>query len=324
MLASNAFPFCLLRALLTIAVVMSTGADHALADSIRRVPAEWEPQEAIWLQWPGRWEKSHETAFARISNVIARYETLHILHASAKIDGGRSRGDHARGRRSRSSQHRLAGNRQRQRLDARQRSRLRGRRQPTAGPELVPSMPGAARSAPTSPIASTIGVPARVAEAAGLPVEHVDIVHERGNLEFNGVDTLMLNWSVIGDPRRNRDYTREQAEADLKRHFGVSWVVFIEGVPDGRSDQRPHRRHRALHRSGHGRRRAVHGSLAVQRRGTPYRRRLRRRGRDDCRGRPSRDPRSRRRNEPIPGPDLRHKLPELAGRQRIRHQRRLR
>jgi agmatine/peptidylarginine deiminase len=25
--------------------------------SLKRVPAEWEPQEAIWLQWPGRWEK---------------------------------------------------------------------------------------------------------------------------------------------------------------------------------------------------------------------------------------------------------------------------
>ena len=26
----------------------------------RRVPAEWEPQEAIWLQWPGEWEKTYE------------------------------------------------------------------------------------------------------------------------------------------------------------------------------------------------------------------------------------------------------------------------
>ena len=38
-------------------------------------------------------------------------------------------------------------------------------------------------------------VPAKVAEATGLPVDYVAIVHERGNLEFNGVDTVMLNWS---------------------------------------------------------------------------------------------------------------------------------
>ena len=63
---------------------MSVGAAHAMADSVRRVPAEWEPQEAIWLQWPSRWEKSHETAFARMSSVIAHYEPLHILYASPK------------------------------------------------------------------------------------------------------------------------------------------------------------------------------------------------------------------------------------------------
>ena len=45
----------------------------------------------------------------------------------------------------------------------------------------------------------------------------------------------MLNWSVIGDPRRNPAYTKEQAEADLERLFGVSRVVFIEGVPQGDS-----------------------------------------------------------------------------------------
>ena len=61
-----------------------------------------------------------------------------------------------------------------------------------------------------------------MAAVAGLPVDTVGIVHERGNLEFNGVDSVMLNWSVIGDPRRNRGYTRERAEADLERYFGVS------------------------------------------------------------------------------------------------------
>ena len=59
---------------------MSMGAAGTTADSTRRVPAEWEPQEAIWLQWLSRWEKVGETAFARKSNVIVRYETLHILY----------------------------------------------------------------------------------------------------------------------------------------------------------------------------------------------------------------------------------------------------
>ena len=61
----------------------------------------------------------------------------------------------------------------------------------------------------------------------------IDIVHERGNLEFNGVDTVILNWSVIGDSRRNQGYSKARAITDLKKHFGVSKVVFIEGVPEG-------------------------------------------------------------------------------------------
>jgi len=76
-------------------------------------------------------------------------------------------------------------------------------------------------------------VPAAVGTYLNLPVDTVEIVHERGNLEFNGVDTVILNWSALGDPRRNPEYTKAKAEADLKRHFGVSRVVFIEGVPDG-------------------------------------------------------------------------------------------
>ena len=47
------------------------------------------------------------------------------------------------------------------------------------------------------------------------------------------MDTVLLNWSVLGDPRRNKDYTKAEAEQDLKHYFGVSKVVFIEGVPIG-------------------------------------------------------------------------------------------
>jgi agmatine deiminase len=61
----------------------------------------------------------------------------------------------------------------------------------------------------------------------------VSIVHERGNLEFNGTDTVIVNWSVLGDKKRNPGYSREQAEKHLKHHLGVKKVIFIEGVPDG-------------------------------------------------------------------------------------------
>ena len=53
----------------------------------KRVPAEWELQEAIWLQWPGRWEKVYEPAFAQMASIIPRYEKLHILcHSNSVCD----------------------------------------------------------------------------------------------------------------------------------------------------------------------------------------------------------------------------------------------
>ena len=52
---------------------------------IKRVPAEWEPQEAIWMQWPGYWEKDYELTFAKITSIISRYEKLHILYNSDQI-----------------------------------------------------------------------------------------------------------------------------------------------------------------------------------------------------------------------------------------------
>ena len=76
-------------------------------------------------------------------------------------------------------------------------------------------------------------MPVRVAEYLDVPVDEVHIVHERGNLEFNGTGAVILNWSALGDPERNPGYTKDQAERDLKHWFGVSKVVFLEGVPEG-------------------------------------------------------------------------------------------
>ena len=46
-------------------------------------------------------------------------------------------------------------------------------------------------------------------------------------------DTVILNWSTIGDPNRNLNYNKKQAAHDLKKNFGVTKVIFIEGIPDG-------------------------------------------------------------------------------------------
>ena len=51
----------------------------------KRVPAEFEPQEAIWMQWPDYWEKGYEITFAKIADILSRYQKLHILYNSDQV-----------------------------------------------------------------------------------------------------------------------------------------------------------------------------------------------------------------------------------------------
>ena len=198
----------------------------------KRVPAEWEPQEAIWLQWPGYWEKDFEQTIAKISAVISHYQTLHILYGSEKI--------FAEAKKALSIVGIDPDNPNIQWHAARyDNSWMRDN-----GPVYVMENGelriqnwefnawGGAFGADI-PFERDNSIPYQIGKLLEMPVDHVNIVHERGNLEFNGSGTVILNWSTLGDPNRNMGYNKNQAKMDLKTHFGVSNVIFIEGIPKG-------------------------------------------------------------------------------------------
>ena len=54
----------------TIAMVMMYAVSVTAGALPVRVPAEWEPHAATWMQWPGVWEASVRPAFARIIDVV--------------------------------------------------------------------------------------------------------------------------------------------------------------------------------------------------------------------------------------------------------------
>ena len=198
----------------------------------KRVPAEWEPQEAIWVQWPGYWEKDYEETFAKIADIISRYEKLHILYHSDQIytDAQKAIKDIGKDPQNKNIHwHKVPND---------------GAWMRDNGPVYVltdkeiriqnwkfNAWGGAFGS--DIPFELDNAVPDKVGEILARPVDQIDIVHERGNLEFNGSDTVILNWSTISDPNRNLNYNKQQAEFDLKKYFGVQNVIFIEGIPDG-------------------------------------------------------------------------------------------
>ena len=213
--------------------VFSVNNEAGEAQNItKRVPAEWELQEAIWMQWPGYWEKDSEMAFAKIADIVSRYEKLHILYHSDQV--------YADARKAMSD---IGADPQHKNIKwhsipyDNSWMRDNGPVYVLNGDELriqnweFDAWGGAFGS--DIPFNLDNKVPIKVGKILNMPVDHIDIVHERGNLEFNGSDTVLLNWSTIGDSNRNLDYSKKQAEEDLKEHFGVTKVIFIEGIPDG-------------------------------------------------------------------------------------------
>ncbi|MEM7292407.1 MAG: agmatine deiminase family protein [Pseudomonadota bacterium] len=202
------------------------------ASTNKRVPAEWEPQAAMWLQWPGQYERSYEPAFAKMAAVMVRYQLLNIVYGSGSIE-----------RRAREALKAEGVDPDHKNLEwhhiATDSAWMRDN-----GPVYVvdnselriqnwafDAWGGAFGT--DIPYARDNKVPSHVGKILDMPVDEIDIVHERGNLEFNGVDTVIANWSTLGDPARNPGYRREQAEKDFRQHFGVERVVFIEGIPEG-------------------------------------------------------------------------------------------
>ena len=220
----------------SIVLLLSAISINTLANEVsnisKRVPAEWETQEAIWMQWPGYWEKEYEPTFAKISAIISRYETLHILYHSEKIYAEARKAIHNIG------------------ADP-QNKNIRWHKVPNDNAWMRDNGPiyvlednelriqnwdfNAWGGAFGSDIPFSLDniVPDKVGAILDMPVDYINIVHERGNLEFNGLDTVITNWSALGDPSRNLNYNKQQAESDLKKHFGVTNVIFIEGIPDG-------------------------------------------------------------------------------------------
>lgn len=207
-----------------------------------RVPAEWEPQAAVWLQWPQRWESDYEPSFSRIVATILRYEDVHLLvndsrtrdaaELSLKADGGLGDGVISGSPTSegfRITWHEIANDNAWMRDNGPRYALKKGALRiqdwgfDAWGGAFGKDIPYKADNA----------VPVAVGEYLGLPVDKVDLVHERGDLEFNGSDTVLLSWSVIGDPGRNPGITKNEVTQAMKRHFGVSNVVMIEGVPEG-------------------------------------------------------------------------------------------
>jgi agmatine deiminase len=203
-----------------------------------RMPAEWEPQEAVWLSWPHKrstWPGSFRPipgVFAELAARISLREKVRINLASPLIPGARSLIAGAGGRMESVEFYRHPTN------DAWCRDH---------GPIFVRSA-GTGEVAVTDwefnswggkypPFGRDNRIPGLVARALGLRCFQGGMVLEGGSIDVNGKGLLLTTEACLLNPNRNPGLTREEIEARLKSLLGIGRVLWLgDGIAGDDTD----------------------------------------------------------------------------------------
>ncbi len=198
---------------------------QAVESQALRVPAEWQPHAATWMQWPGVWEAEMRPEFARIIDVIQDYEPVHLLTSTPSEKAAAEQFLYAHGVPDTNiTWHIIPVDNSWMRDNGPVYLRndteiwLQNWRFDAWGGNFGADIP----------YHNDNLVPPQVADHLGIAVEdRQDYVLERGNLEFNGAGTLVLNWDCQDD--RNPGMTQAEHEAMLIEAFGLTRVIWAYG-----------------------------------------------------------------------------------------------
>jgi len=194
-----------------------------------RMPAEWAPQEAVWLSWPlkvGAWpgcREAAEAAYARFAAAITHFEALRINC----IRAAQERAEEAL---VQAGAH----------LD-----RVRFFDHPTndawcrdhgpvfvvhreTGEVAITDWAYNAWGGKFAPWDADDAIPRRIAGALGLRRFPIPMVAEGGGLEANGEGVLLTTESVLLNPNRNPALDRTAVESILRGALGVDSIGWLK------------------------------------------------------------------------------------------------
>jgi agmatine deiminase len=197
-----------------------------------RMPPEWGPHDAVWLQWPEESMRDYPGYAVKLES--AWLEMVRLLHprVAVRVVAG---SDALRDRVERTF-----------RAFGFATSAIEVLVAPVDdvwardnGPIFVRD--GEGRLAVTSwrfngwggrcPSSRDVGVPAAVAARLGLPLVEGAITLEGGALEVDGRGTLLATRSSILNPNRNPGLDQAGAEAALRELLGVERFIWLSGAP---------------------------------------------------------------------------------------------
>lgn len=189
-----------------------------------RIPAEWEPHAATWMQWPKATNSFLRSDFCGIVDVLQDYEPIHMLVGSASA-------------RNQAQNY------------------LTNHGVPLTNIEWHIMQYDWCWMRDNGPVwAETNGqltvqdwkfdgwgglepywdqddiVPPQVAAYEGVPCDDYSmLINERGNLEFNGTDALITSWACLSS--RNPAWSQADMETLFKKAFGVTKIVWLLSAP---------------------------------------------------------------------------------------------
>lgn len=209
-----------------------------MPDSDFSMPAEWAPQEAVWLSWPCNRDSAPEThgvlqaKFGEIAATISRFETVRI-----NADGAWHK-------------------RIRQSIEARHgdMARVELFEHPTNDVWCRDHGPIFVKDRRTGVVALTDWqfnawggkfppwdldnqIPERIADSLGLPCRSSSMILEGGSIEVNGAGLLLTTEAVLLNKNRNPDWSRKDIEAEIRRMLGITSIFWLsEGIEGDDTD----------------------------------------------------------------------------------------
>lgn len=209
---------------------MEGDSQSAAGGSAYRMPAEWSPHQATWISWPHNTDTwtvhlpGVERTMAEAVGALAGSELVRINVRDA------GHGYHV--------QKLLAGRVPPERVIIHQFPtndawcRDHGaifvtRSAPHADRLLALDFEYNAWGGKYPPYDLDNAIPARMAEALGIPVQRIPMVLEGGSIDVNGKGALLTTEQCLLNENRNPALDKATIEAQLKANFGVAQVIWL-------------------------------------------------------------------------------------------------
>ena len=193
-----------------------------------RMPAEWEPQAAVWLSWPHKrasWPGHFRPIpykFAEIVATVSRFQEVRINAAARLIPRARSLVAKAGADLSRVTFY----NHPTDDAWCRDHGPIFVKNDMT-GEVALTDWKYNAWGDKYPPYANDNRIPPRIARALGLRRFEKKMVLEGGSIDVNGQGLLLTTEACLLNPNRNPSLSREQIEQALRDYLGVHTILWL-------------------------------------------------------------------------------------------------